>query len=70
MNVMRRKTKVIKKIEGDFCRWKNKISEMKNTLNGIKNRLDTAEENIYELWRYINRNYPKWNTEGLSQQIL
>lgn len=41
---------------------KTKMSEKKNTLNGIKGRLDTGEE-IRELRKHSNRNNPKWNTE-------
>lgn len=28
------------------------------------NRLDTAEKINQWIWRYKNRNYPKWSTEG------
>ena len=41
----------------EFLEMKN-IPEMKNTLDGITSRLDTAEEKISEL-EDNNRNYPK-----------
>lgn len=41
---------------------KTAMSMVKNTLDGIKDRWDTAEKMISEL-KDDNGNYPKWNTE-------
>lgn len=36
---------------------------MENTPDGIKDRLDTVEEKISELWDIAIETFQKWNTE-------
>ena len=54
--------KDIKKTQIEFVEKKYPVSEIKNTLDGITNRLYRAEEKVSKLEHYT-RNYVKWNTE-------
>lgn len=42
LNLLSRDTEYITKTQVEFPKIKNSVSEMKNTLGGIKSRLDTA----------------------------
>lgn len=49
MSMMRRKTKDITKIPTEFVEVKRTICDLKNTLDEIRSRFDTAEIKISEL---------------------
>lgn len=46
---------------------KNILIKVRNTVNGLINRLDTLGKNHWA-WILINRNFPKWNTVTKKKQ--
>lgn len=54
--------KGVLKIQTEFLKMKNTVSEMKYKLDGISSRLNTEKVNSNR-----NKNYQKWNTKNKSK---